>query len=127
MSDRADLRRLAEAAIDSMLGHYSGDVAIDVDTFYRPVLDLLDKHERLQARLLTAERLLWQATADLNDWLADQDGEVDWITRDRYITVSDADYLQTLGSDEAVQRYTQDWIDAHDQDWRDALEGPTDA
>lgn len=48
MSDRAELRRLAKAAIDSMLGHYSGDVAIDVDTFYRPVLDLLAEIERLR-------------------------------------------------------------------------------
>src|SRR5690606_38688158 len=48
-----EIRRLAEGAIDSALAYNSWDLAIDAETFYRPVLDLLAENERLQAELRT--------------------------------------------------------------------------
>lgn len=43
-----EIRRLATEAIESQLAYYSGEVVIDAETFYVPVLRLVAEVERLR-------------------------------------------------------------------------------
>ncbi len=57
MSDYAALRRLAEVAIDADLTYVSVWTVIDPATFYRPVLDLIERLEMAEDLLRRAHHV----------------------------------------------------------------------
>jgi hypothetical protein len=58
----AELRRLIHCAIDSQWCYYSGDVVIDNETFWTPVLALFDSLEKIKMnniQVIRNERGSW--------------------------------------------------------------------